>query len=71
MTPTLKRRIAELDAELIAIAKPILVLKYLNWSDDIEDTFLQGWRSGRPRLPALTLTIPDWSAPIAALDDFV
>lgn len=71
MPPSLKQRIAELDSQLTKLAKSFLVLKYLNWPDEIEETFLAGWRTGRLQLPAVTLDVPDWSEPIAALDDFV
>lgn len=71
MTAALKRRVAELDARLLNLAKPILVLKYLNWPDSIEETFLEGWRTGRPALPNIGLRLPDWSKETAALDDFV
>lgn len=71
MPPALKRRIAELDAQLPKLARPILVLKHLNWSDALEETFLAGWRAGRPALPVVELRTPDWSQQIQALDDFV
>lgn len=69
--PALVSRLVELDARLIELSKPILVLKHLNWPDASEDTFLENWRAGRPALPQVELDIPDWSAEIAALDAFV
>lgn len=69
MTPALQQRVLGLDAELIELAKPILVLKYLNWPDDVENQFLEDWRAGRPALPNVNLRVPDWSQEIAALDD--
>ncbi len=71
MTPALMQRIAEFDSQLVKLAKPILVLKHLNWPDAIEERFLSHWRSGQPTLPIVELQVPDWSKPIAALDDFV
>jgi uncharacterized protein (TIGR02421 family) len=71
MTPALKQRFAELDARLIELAKPILVLKHLNWPDTIEERFLACWRAGRPELPEVAIHTPDWTTAIAALDDFV
>jgi uncharacterized protein (TIGR02421 family) len=71
MTPALKQRLAELDARLIELAKPILVLKYLNWPDTIEEKFIEDWRSGRPELPEVAVLAPDWTDEVAALDDFV
>ena len=71
MTPVVKQRVAELDAQLLKLAKPILVLKHLNWPDSIEATFLAGWRNGRPALPVVELNVPDWFRAITALDDFV
>jgi hypothetical protein len=56
---------------LLTLARPILVLKHLNWPDSIEETFLAGWRNGRPALPVVELHVPDWSRAITALDDFV
>ncbi len=71
MPPDLKRRITELDARLLKLAKPILVLKHLNWPDSLEETYLEGWRAGRPALPTVELRLPDWRIEIAALDDLV
>jgi uncharacterized protein (TIGR02421 family) len=70
MSPEFQQRIAELDAELVRLAKPILVLRHLNWPDSIEETFLENWRAGQPSLPAVTLNIPDWTTDVAALDAF-
>lgn len=65
------QRLAELDSQLPALAKPIRVLKYLNWPDAIEQAFIDNWRAGRPALPQVQLQIPDWQDEIAALEDFV
>jgi uncharacterized protein (TIGR02421 family) len=70
MSPEFQQRIANLDAELVQLAKPILVLRRLNWPDSMEESFLENWRAGRPALPAVTLCIPDWKAEVAALDAF-
>src|SRR5690606_15419400 len=67
----LDSRLAELDARLIEVAKPIVVLKHLNWPDALEETFLASWRVGRPELPRVELQIPDWRDEIAALDAYV
>jgi Domain of unknown function (DUF1704) len=69
MSPEFKRLIHQIDARLIVLAKPINVLKHLNWSDQIEDTFLEGWRDGTPALPVVEVRVPDWSKEIAALDE--
>lgn len=71
MNYDLTQHIRDLDAELLELAKPILVLKHLNWPDEVEADFLQGWREGRRRLPDVTVNVPDWTSPVAALDDFV
>ena len=71
MTVAMNARLAELDRQLLKLAKPILVLKHLNWPDAIETAFLDGWRTGRPMLPEVVLQIPNWTEPIAALDQFV
>jgi uncharacterized protein (TIGR02421 family) len=69
MHPKLARRIAELDAVLPTLAKPIRVLKYLTWPDSLEQRFLAGWRARRPALPRVEHAVPDWSAEIKALED--
>src|SRR5512134_3270867 len=69
MQPKLARRIAELDAALPELAKPIRVLKYLTWPNALEERFLEGWRAGHPALPRVEHEVPDWSAEIAALED--
>jgi uncharacterized protein (TIGR02421 family) len=62
-------QIAALDANLVQLAKPIRVLKFLTWPNVLEERFLEGWRAGRPALPGVELKVPDWSAEIAALDE--
>jgi hypothetical protein len=62
MDPAFSTRVAELDVQLRQLVKPILVLKYLNWPDAIEDVFLTGWRAKRPELPTVAATMPDWRA---------
>lgn len=64
-------QIQQLDERLLGLAKPFLVLKYLNWPDSIEAEFLKNWRAGHPKLPEVELQIPDWNDQIAALDEFV
>lgn len=71
MNTALAEKVALLDAQLPLLAKPILVLKHLNWPDAVEDQFLVGWRQGRPVLPVIEYDIPDWTEQIAALDAFV
>ena len=66
---SLASRVAALDDKLQELAKPILVLKHLNWPDAVEHEFLTGWRAGRPALPQFELELPDWRNEIAALDD--
>ncbi len=67
----LTKHVAELDGELQELAKPILVLKYLSWPDEVEEAFLAGWRAGRATLPAVRHCVPNWGNEIAALDAFV
>ena len=69
MTPELNQRLATFDAQLIELAKPILV-QHLNWPDDVE-SFLSTWQAGVPVLPAVEIHVPDWTREIAALDDLV
>ena len=71
MHPALRSQIQQLDERLLKLAKPILVLKYLNWPDASEARFLKDWRDGCPALPEVELQIPDWKDEIAALDAFV
>ncbi len=71
MDAKLKQRVAELDAELVRLAKPVIVLKHLSWPDTAQDEFLAGWRAGRPVLPSVQLNIPDWTEIVTALDKFI
>lgn len=71
MSAEVKQSIADLDARLCELARPILVLKHLNWPDAVEETFLENWRKRKPALPDVALQIPDWSREVAALDEFV
>lgn len=71
MSTSLADRLSTLDGQLIKLAKPILVLKHLNWPDSVEETFLTDWQSGSAKLPEVEIRVPDWHEEIAALDDFV
>ncbi len=71
MTSLLKDRLPDLDAQLLGLAKPIQVLKHLNWPDCVEQSFLANWRAGLPKLPTVETRVPDWRGEIAALDAFV
>jgi uncharacterized protein (TIGR02421 family) len=44
-------RLLESDAQLAAIGRRIRVLKAIDWPLQLEETFLDGWRRGDPRLP--------------------
>jgi hypothetical protein len=63
MTLAPEQRLAELDAQLLERAKPILVLKHLNWPDEVEEAFIDGWRAGRPGLPEAEICVPGWTSP--------
>ena len=70
MTSDWKARIATLDARLRKLAKPINVLKHLNWPIDAEEKFLRNWSDGRPALPEVAPRSPDWTEDIQRLDEF-
>lgn len=42
----------ECDRELARIGRRIRVLKAIDWPTELEDSFLAGWKRGRPELPA-------------------
>lgn len=71
MNSELQHRVAELDSRLVQLAKPIKVLKYLNWPDSVEESFLKDWRAGRPSLPQVEIQTPNWGKQISALKDLV
>ncbi len=70
MDTNFKERIATLDRELPSLAKPILVLKHLNWPDALEESFIESWHQGKPCLPKVESQIPDWTVPINDLEQF-
>jgi uncharacterized protein (TIGR02421 family) len=70
MTTDTQARIGELDERLRKLAKSINVLKYLSWPAECESKFLESWKSGRPALPEVELSVPDWSEEIRLLDEF-
>lgn len=61
-------RLAELDAALPGLARKIRVLDAIAWPDGIEESFLDDWRAGRPKLPDVHLEPRDHSADVAALE---
>ena len=57
MPMNVQARIRDFDARLRDLAKPILVLKHLNWPDRVEESCLASWRAGRAELPDVTVYI--------------
>ncbi len=43
----------KIDARIVESAKNIKVLSRLSWPAGVMETFLAGWRSGKPKLPAI------------------
>ncbi len=71
MDSDLWQQIRRLDAQLRQLVTPINVLKYLNWPDGIEESFLSNWRARNAQLPECFYEVPDWSSEIAELDHFI
>ncbi|MEW4488148.1 flavohemoglobin expression-modulating QEGLA motif protein [Thalassoglobus sp. JC818] len=71
MDPGFRQKLISLDAELLQLVKPVNVLKYLNWPDYVEESFLDQWNAGRPELPQVELQVPDWRDLVVSLDDFI
>ncbi len=68
--PTLDQELltfAELDADLVAVARNIKVLSSISWPKKAQARFLEGWRAGKPRLPEIRYPKPDFSAEREAL----
>lgn len=40
-----------LDARVVDLAKDVKLLSYIAWPMELADTFLEGWRKGRPEIP--------------------
>lgn len=58
----------KLDALLVKTVRPIKILSTLSWPKDVENKFLQSWRSGKPKLPQVYLEPQNHSAEIEALN---
>lgn len=65
MTPD---KIKHLDEAIIQASKKIKVLNTLAWPAGVEDSFLENWKKGNPKLPAIKLNRPDLTDEIARLD---
>lgn len=61
----------ELDARLAKLGGRIRVLSGLAWPVEMEARFLQGWRAGKPEMPAPPTRPVDHAATIEALDDIL
>ena len=68
LTAEALERFDRLDTELVDISKSIRVLSSLTWPRQQEEQFLQGWRQGTPRLPAIEAAPRDHRAEIEALE---
>src|SRR5512139_764831 len=62
------KKIVGLDRRLGKAAKPIKVLKRLEWPESVGERFLADYRAGRPRLPKVALQPRSHSAEIEALE---
>jgi uncharacterized protein (TIGR02421 family) len=62
-------RCAELDARLVAAAKGIRVLAYLDWPPRLRDPFLASWRAGDPEPPKHEYVRLDLSKEVAELKE--
>ncbi|MBX3268703.1 MAG: DUF1704 domain-containing protein [Sandaracinaceae bacterium] len=61
-------RTTELDRRLVEAASKVNVLARLTWSEGVVEGFLASWREGAPRLPEVSLEVPDLSDVRAELD---
>jgi uncharacterized protein (TIGR02421 family) len=62
-------KFAELDARLVAAAKSIRVLAYLDWPPKVRTAFLKTWESGDPELPKHAYEKVDFAKESAELRD--
>lgn len=59
----------KIDAQIVNAAKNVKVLSLLSWPTDVMETFLAGWRAGKPKLPVVEYTnTDDTDEPARALD---
>ncbi len=61
----------EVDAQLAKLGGRIRILSGLAWPIETETRFLDGWRAGKPELPAPPTQPQDHAETIAALDDIL
>ena len=52
---------AELDRRLVAAVRGIKLLSLVSWPASVQSAFLEGWRSGRPQLPAVDYAKGDYT----------
>jgi uncharacterized protein (TIGR02421 family) len=62
-------RFAELDRRLVAAVKGIKLLGSVSWPMNVQSTFLETWRSGRPQLPKVDYATSDFSRTREELED--
>lgn len=51
----------ELDARLVTAVKGIRILSYLGWPQKIGRAFIESYKKGQPKLPEVTMAIPDFT----------
>lgn len=66
-----RQKIQKLDAALVKASKKIKVLHTLAWPLGKEEKFLEDWRKGNPRLPAIKIEPPDVKSDVKELDAIV
>jgi uncharacterized protein (TIGR02421 family) len=62
-------RFAELDRRLVAAVKPIKLLASVSWPANVQTSFLELWRAGRPQLPKVEYAATDFSRTREELED--
>lgn len=61
-------KIKRLDSSIYRLAKSFQVLKHLSWPTGADEKFLRNWRKGTPRLPHISLEIPNQQFLISQLE---
>jgi len=62
-------RFAELDRRLVAAVKGIKLLASVSWPANVQTSFLELWRAGRPQLPKVEYAATDFSRTREELED--
>jgi uncharacterized protein (TIGR02421 family) len=65
---TPSKKLKEINEKVFKLGSSIQILKHLDWSKEVEQEFLSGWKSGKLKLPKIEYGLVDYGDQIRELE---